>query len=383
MPYPSKLKNRLLGGAKPRIINLRSLRSSILGSFRASRKADFSVYLGIKPLIACLLWISCLNAESVEQPKIVISTKRLFLEEFPDAWNPSMIKIDEGFLVVFRYQPDSEKLPWISYIGVVLLNDEFEPITKPELLSTRLKNSKTPSQSEDPRIFTYNNKVYVIYNDNVDTTFPEIWGRRDMFMAELFYENSRFFLGPPVKLIHAEKYHLQYWQKNWVPFEKEGTLLMTYTINPHEILYANLYSGKCYSGYQTHATLNWPFGTLRGSTPPQLVDGEYLAFFHSGTITSSPSSWGLDMWHYFMGAYTFSAEPPFHLTKISPRPIVSDEFYTPSPAIKRVVFPGSFVVSGSKIYVAYGKDDSEMWIATLDKDILMKSLIPVEITTDK
>jgi len=58
--YPKNLKNRLLGLAKVPIIDdrkrmrialihtrLRSLRSSILGNFRSSRKTDFSSSLGI------------------------------------------------------------------------------------------------------------------------------------------------------------------------------------------------------------------------------------------------------------------------------------------------------------------------------------------------
>ena len=99
---------------------------------------------------------------------------------------------------------------------------------------------------------------------------------------------------------------------------------------------------------------------------------------------ASPSSWGLDMWHYFMGAYTFSAEAPFQITSITPDPIMAEEFYTPSSFNKRVIFPGGFVASDSKIYVAYGKDDREMWIATLDKDALKNAMVPIqETTTDK
>jgi hypothetical protein len=201
-----------------------------------------------------------------------------------------------------------------------------------------------------------------------------------MFMVELTHENNHFSLKTPLKLIYEDKYNSQYWQKNWVPFEKDGALLMTYCVSPHEILYANLTTGLCYPSYETNPPLHWQFGTLRGSTPPLLVDGEYLAFFHSGIITTSPSSWGIEMWHYFMGAYTFSAEPPFHITKITPVPIMADEFYTPSDYSKRVVFPGGFVVSESKIYLAYGKDDREIWIATIDLTTLKKVMVPIEKT---
>jgi manganese/zinc/iron transport system substrate-binding protein len=72
--YPSKLKNRLFGGAKAttiddrkrtriRLIQVR-LRSSILGSFRASRKADFSVYLGLLCLFVLFACAGCQNPRS-------------------------------------------------------------------------------------------------------------------------------------------------------------------------------------------------------------------------------------------------------------------------------------------------------------------------------
>ncbi len=75
-----------------------------------------------------------------------------------------------------------------------------------------------------------------------------------------------------------------------------------------------------------------------------------------------------------MGAYTFSAKPPFSIQKISTEPIMAKGFYTKSEAKMRVIFPGGFVVNGELIYVVYGKDDKEIWVATIDKNKLMSSL---------
>lgn len=315
--------------------------------------------------------------ESIEQ-KIVVGTKRIQLEEFPNAFNPSLFKIEEGFLLSFRYCPNRHELPWVSFIGVIILNDSFEPISHPELLNTRFQNSIIPSQSEDARIFSYRGRLFLIYNDNMDTIVSSMAERRHMYMAELHSENGHFSLSRPLKLIYEEKYHTALWQKNWAPFEWNGSLLFTFTVNPHEVIYPNLKSGACYFCYKTPAPLDWNLGPLRGSSPPLLVDGEYLAFFHSGTIVSSLSSWGEEIWHYFMGAYTFSADPPFALTKFTPRPIVGEGFYTQSRHTKRVIFPGGFVVSEPFIYMAYGKDDHEIWIATLDKKVLKNALVPVK-----
>ncbi|MBX7066654.1 MAG: hypothetical protein K1X28_05435 [Parachlamydiales bacterium] len=314
----------------------------------------------------------------VDEPeKIIIAKKQIFFEEFPDAFNPSMVKIDNGYIMSFRFSPDRYSNGWLSYIGIVRLNEQFDPIGSPQILATRAKNSKTQSQSEDARLFTYRGRIFLTYNDNTEINYTTYSDRRDIFIAELKTANGQFNLGPPIKLLYENKRHVL-WQKNWVPFEYEGKLLMGYTVNPHEIIYVNLIHGTCYHCYESSAPIDWEFGTLRGSTPPLLVDGEYLAFFHSGIVTSSYASWGWDIWHYFMGAYTFSAKPPFALTRISSIPIITEDFYTQSAREKRVIFPGGFFAAGDHIYVCYGKDDYEIWVATIDKKALFKSLKRIE-----
>ena len=331
-------------------------------------------------LVKCLFFalLSFTDLCASEEQGIVLATKRLIFEEFPDAYNPSIVPFQEGYLLCFRHVPNHHVHPWVSHTGIVILDKTFTPISKPQLLKMRPKQSKTPSQAEDARLFTYKGRVFLIYNDNIEVTHPTLSDRRDMFVAELFYQNGFFTISAARKLIHEAEYQSRIWQKNWVPFEWNGMLLLTYSVNPHEILYPNFVSGNCYPYHKTELDLAWKWGGLRCSVPPLLDEGEYLSFFHSASFTSSPASWGYDMWHYFMGAYTFSKDPPFHITKMSASPIIGDNFYTPSSFYKRVVFPGGCVISDSYIYVAYGKDDREIWIATLDKAALKRSLIPVQ-----
>ena len=60
-------------------------------------------------------------ADDQEKQKIVISAKQIYLDDYPDAFNPSMIKFGKGYLLIFRYCPDTYNVPWVCYIGVVLL----------------------------------------------------------------------------------------------------------------------------------------------------------------------------------------------------------------------------------------------------------------------
>lgn len=341
----------------------------------------------MKRITICLIVLISLLAHADEpfsfgKQGIVKDTIEIRFEQFPNAHNPSIFKFDQGFLFTFRYCPDLYNQPWISNIGVVLLDQNFRPLSEPQILSTRTEVSRIPSQSEDARVFSYRGRLFLIYNDNTEVTYTKFGDRRDMYMVELIYSAGKFSLATPLKLVYEAKYSTQYWQKNWVPFEWNNRLLLAYRVEPHEILYVNFTNGACYQCYETSGNISWDFGVLRGSAPPQLVDGEYLSFFHSGKITASPASNGQELWHYFMGAYTFSRSPPFQITKISPQPIVGEDFYTYTPYYKRVIFPGGFVVSGDSIYVAYGKNDCEMWIATLDKNALMKSLKQVKRLDD-
>lgn len=316
-----------------------------------------------------------LDLDALANQKIILSTKRILLPEYPHAQNPSILKTDQGFLLSFRIT----QYPWISQIGVVLLDEQFEPIIEPQILDTRSDNKEIASHSEDATLFTYNNRIYLLYNDIIEVNRPWYGDRRDMFLAELIEEEGVFTLKSPLKLIYEQKYFNQLWQKNWAGFVWNNQLLLKYSTYPHEILFPSLADGACYSCYETTPQIDWQFGHLRGSGAALMVDGEYLAFFHSGIqVTSAVTSERDHLWHYFAGAYTFSPNPPFEITRISPHPIVGEGFYASSGLEKRIIFPGGFVIDEPYIYLAYGKDDCELWIATIDKKELMKSLIPVK-----
>lgn len=311
-------------------------------------------------------------------PPIVLEERRIEFNDYPDAFNPSMLKVPEGVLMSFRYCPDVEHNCWLSYIGLVLLNEQFEPKGPPQLMMTRPRSSYVRSQSEDARLFRWNGRIYLIYNDNMDMEMSSLSDRRDMYVAEVRMRGNRFTVSPPLKLVYEERYGEQVWQKNWVPFEWNRKLLMSYSLDPHEVLTPNWVNGNCNQVAFSNPFIEWDWGVLRGSTPAIKVEGEYLAFFHSSQLLASSASWDYPMYHYFMGAYTFAAEPPFQMQKISSRPIVGPHFYTHANYYKRVVFPGGFWVQDDRLYITYGKDDQEIWVATLDYSALKASLRPVD-----
>src|SRR5271154_2828326 len=87
--------------------------------------------------------------------------------------------------------------------------------------------------------------------------------------------------------------------------------------------------------------------------------------------------------HYVMGAYVFDANPPFEITHMSPEPIIAKNFYS-GQSYKtfrpvRVIFPGGFIFDKEYIWIAYGRQDHEIWLVKLQKESLLKSLVTVEV----
>ena len=88
-----------------------------------------------------------------------------------------------------------------------------------------------------------------------------------------------------------------------------------------------------------------------------------------------------------MGAYTFSLDPPFRLLSYSPLPIIDISMYQGAWALFKnrrndyVIFPMSLIVKSNTIYVSFGRNDHEGWIATLMLDKVLDSLVPTAISS--
>ena len=173
-------------------------------------------------LFASVSFGDMFNLEERVNHKIVLSTKRIVFPNFPDAFNPSIFKGEHGYVFVFRYCPNHYWDPWWNQMCVVLLDESFEPLSEPQVLSTGLNTGHVTCQAEDARIFSYQNRLYLIYNDNIEISRPWCRDRRDMYIAELQYKNNQFSLIHQHKFVYEQRYQSSFWQKNWTPFEWEG-----------------------------------------------------------------------------------------------------------------------------------------------------------------
>lgn len=316
----------------------------------------------------------------------VLETKQIEIPEFPSAFNASIIRWNDALLMSFRVIPDP-KQPFHSKIGLVWLNEEFEPAGPAQLLDTQWEDPFSvrlvPPRTEEARLILVNGDLHIVYSDNKDQVLTGVGFR--LYIAKLVCDGELFTVVENRSISDYPHPNPKKREKNWVPFEFQGKLLLAYSISPHDIFEWLPGTGKCQSHSWSHGSIDWDWGELRGGTPALKVGDEYLGFFHSAKwmeSVQSLQSHGKAVAHYFMGAYTFSSKPPFRVTKISPEPILAPGFYTgrhykPYWGSIKAIFPCGFIFDDNFFWVTYGKQDREIWIAKIDKAGLYESLVEV------
>ncbi len=290
-------------------------------------------------------------------------------------YNASLIKEEGKYHLFFRYDVPvigNEEVPFKTSIGHVELDGDFQPLAPYTKIDTR------SDFSEDPRVLWNDGKCLLVYNDIV-VDFPKARGIRSAVYDLKTKEVES------ITAFERRKFKIE---KNWMPFVVDGKgLHFVYTISPHEVCHQSPSSTKMRSlnsnVIEELTDRDWSlmWGRPRGGTPPQLVDGEYLSFFHSMFEDAMGFVW------YVMGAYTFEPVAPYRITKISSHPILFKGIFdaahkhTANPKI-RCLYPSGFVLEerdGREVLqVSCGENDSITKIITFDKEALFQSLKAVD-----
>lgn len=321
-----------------------------------------------------------------EMQDFVLETKKIEIPEFPYAFNPSIVLWHGHLLMSFREIGDPLEVSPLpsggdSRIGLIWLDEQFNPIGIPQILSLKSANIKA-MQSEDARLITVGDHLYLIYSGNGNNIIDDEGFR--MYVAELTFDGTHFSVLRNECLSQFEGRNKNKREKNWVPFAYDDKLYLSYSLKPHKILQPLLNGSKtCLSICSSMPSIVWEWGELRGGTPALPIDdNQYLAFFHSAKVLATVHSDYQEVPHYFMGAYLFSREAPFAIKQISPEPICGQGFYRGYSYVPywhpvQVVFPCGFIFDEQFIWVAYGRQDHEMWIVKLDRQGLLESMIQV------
>lgn len=272
------------------------------------------------------------------------------------------------------YDPSGDQSDNCSDLGIWKIRPNMTIEGNPILpiVPQRYKNE----QWEDPRAIVHDGVVYVSFATWVHN---QSWPGRQSF-TKLSYDWRK------VEVLWEPRYGnnspkaetAQGWEKNWIWFPHDEWWHCIYSVDPHVIFKVNSEGTPIQTFSNKPLELNWEYGEPRGGTPPiRINDDEYLCFFHSAVMWQKPKR------RYYVGAYTFKADSPFDIKRITRKPLLmgsEEDFRVLGSPL--VIFPNGalpeFVDGKLDHYtVVFGVNDENCgWIKIPAKD-LEDRMIPV------
>jgi len=306
----------------------------------------------------------------------IINTKDILIPGYPDAYNPSLIPYEEGYLLSFRVRYYNLKTfikkvcnVRTAYVGLVKLNRQLEISGEPYLLDLTSYADHSSTSAQDARLFKMGEKILLFFNDYGSTRHRSCYS---LYVTELIEKEGKFQAKQHATLLKYDS--MLSIEKNWIPFLSNDKLYLIYSTQPHLILEPNLETGICQRVASTETPFSWKWGEIRGGTPAHPIEGGLLTFFHSSQELPAASFFGTKVGrNYAMGAYLFENRAPFAVRKITPSPIGSAENYMHKNR-RKVIFPAGMAIEGNIIYVVWGKNDTGICLSTFDKEKLLSSM---------
>jgi predicted GH43/DUF377 family glycosyl hydrolase len=301
---------------------------------------------------------------------IILDVKNVSIRDIETPYNAALTKDQNGnYLLIFRYDIKKKVNFKYNYIACVKLDENLEQ-------KEGYKNIDTLSDfSNDPRIFKTGSQFFLVYNDTVSLDSKD----RIMKIGELDVKNFQ------LNYVTDLDRKIRKTEKNWTPFSYRNNsteeIYFIYTIDPYLVLKLENPLENTLENVNFDSNpvdFPWSWGSPRGGTHAELIDGEYLTFFHSSCTDRNGKRW------YVMGALTFEAKPPFRITAVSPYPLLFKGIYSSSHSKSssrlRCIFPSGLVLTEdhSKILISCGENDSAVKIITFDKKELLKSLVRID-----
>jgi predicted GH43/DUF377 family glycosyl hydrolase len=298
-------------------------------------------------------------------------------------FNPGLIERGGKLLMAYRFdlldKTPEGRTGWDNHvdigIGICELGQDLQPVAGTDKrIDLPAVGNQSPKKCEDPRLFDRNGELHISYTNS----FPKP-GRAAAGVAKLDDEfnvlQSRF-------LAYGKNVCKQHrplvdggplpvgCEKNWAFFAHGWDLYAVYDIPRHIVIKANWAEGTAQRIAGSDSVLRWPFGEIRGGTPPVRVEDEFFAFFHSSAMP--PSRYVFDRSIYSMGFYAFEAKAPYRITRYTPMPLMSGGLYDPCPQRPGVVFPAGAVYRDGRWLVSYGHNDFKCKIVEFDHQRLLK-----------
>jgi predicted GH43/DUF377 family glycosyl hydrolase len=270
------------------------------------------------------------------------------------SFNNSICAHDGRLLMAYRVGWED------AVIGLCELDAELRP-----LWNTVLRMPPSPWDlmgQEDPRLFCWRGQLHCAY----------VGGRLVRNVWEGSQMVCRLSKDHQVEACWRCRYEdNQPTEKNWQFFDWAGELFAVYSIVPHRVLH--FFGEAAYPFSQTNGSLPWEGGIPRGGSSPVRCGEEYYSFFHGTHYHPSGRK------VYTLGAYTFSAQPPFDIRRMTPGPLlVPNEQDRPNNWPISVVFPCGAVRRGGQWLVSFGHHDHWSCVAAFEAEQVETVLRPTD-----
>lgn len=262
-------------------------------------------------------------------------------------YNPGLCEFNGmRWLFARRVAPSNSTLRTVSNIEAWLLVNN-NPLSS---ATVRIDRNHPREEFEDARAIVYRGRIMLSCCNFIRD------GRTHAHQVYAFLDRN--FSGPTpfhpvfgknILSLSRQKGH----EKNWVYFENGGHLWFIYGSDGNHHV-CRIIGDRVWEVKSTkiQGVPDWPYGEIRGGTPPIFHDGKYLTFFHSSTEIGVVK-------RYYMGAYEFEAEPPFRVTRRTPMALLAGSRFDPMGVERKlVVFPGGAIRDGNDWLVVFGCNDA-------------------------
>lgn len=285
--------------------------------------------------------------------------------------NCSILRHNGRTLLAYRVGWES------SNVRLCELDAAYRPIAGTDKILA-LVHPHAMGGQEDPRLFVYAGKLHVAFIGVRATSLTDRTPIPRQLFARLTDDGQVKHVWEPIYQRSARI------EKNWQPFEYDGTLYVVYSMNPWRIL--RLENGMAYE-FAEGLGLTWDYGDCRGGAPPVRRGDRYYAFFH-GTDKRPQAGDRRVPSIYTMGAVEFAGTPPFQPLRITPHPILSPDMsqVPPGPADREgakwfaaTVYPcGAFAdEERNRWVVSFGFHDHWCRVAEFSFDQIEATLAPL------
>ena len=301
---------------------------------------------------------------SQKQDQLVESIKKIYIsEENYLGYNPSAVIMDNKIIVAFRLDDMSESSQ-NSFIVMAELDLNFQLLSKPQKLVIGLC-SKVKCRAEDPRLFMLNNKLHVVFNNDIEMLSKDISNNREMRLASITKNKDGEYVAENViRLISPFNKQAE---KNWAPFIFKNQLYLVYSISPEFILLKpNLNTGYSEVVFTKPNEQNLQFGELRNtSNYTEMKNGEFIGFLH----THFPLN---NHWYYFTFIAKIDCQEKVETCAINR--ILESPFlfkYAPFNQTYNNMYFSSLIKSNDDLIAFSGINDSEMNLVKLNANNLL------------